>query len=285
MAVKIITSVAEMHSYSNTASKEGKIIGFVPTMGYLHKGHVSLVRKSNELCDITVASIFVNPIQFGPHEDLAKYPRDFERDKRLLEENDCDVIFFPDAGEIYPAGYQTSVEVNKITRILEGASRPTHFKGVTTVVAILFNCVKPHFAFFGQKDAQQAAVIKQMVTDLKMDIVIKIEPIVRELDGLALSSRNVYLSKEERENALILHKSLNLGKELIDAGERNTEKIISGMSGNISKVTSAKLDYAAIAGADDFNMAGRLEKGKSYYLLIACRIGSTRLIDNLLFTA
>ena len=284
MAVQIITSVAEMHSYSNEAAKEGKIIGFVPTMGYLHEGHISLVRKSNELCDVTVASIFVNPTQFGPHEDLAKYPRDFERDKKLLGENDCNVIFFPSAAEIYPAGFQTTVEVNKITRILEGASRPTHFKGVTSVVAILFNCVKPHFAFFGQKDAQQAAVIKQMVKDLKMDIRINVEPIIRETDGLALSSRNVYLSKEDRENALILYKTLLLGKEIIDAGERNCEKIITGMSDNAAKVTTAKLDYISITNADDFSMTVRLVAGKSYYLLIACRIGATRLIDNLLIT-
>lgn len=285
MALKIITSVAEMHSFSNRIAKEGKVIGFVPTMGYLHEGHISLVRKSNELCDVTVTSIFVNPTQFGPHEDLAKYPRDFERDKKLLEENDCDVIFHPDAAEIYPAGFQTSVEVNKITRILEGASRPTHFKGVTGIVTILFNCVKPHYAFFGQKDAQQAAVIRQMVKDLKMDLVVKVEPIVREADGLALSSRNIYLAKGEREDALILSKSLTLGKGMIDAGEKNAEKIITAMSENIAKVASAKLDYIAITNTDDFTMTGRVEKGKSYYLLIACRIGATRLIDNLLFTA
>ncbi len=284
MPVKIITTVSEMQNYSRGFSKAGKTIGFVPTMGYLHKGHLSLVKKSKETCDITVVSIFVNPTQFAPNEDLAKYPRDFERDKKLLEETGCDAIFFPDAAEIYPDSFQSYVDVTKITRILEGAYRPTHFKGVTTIVSILFNCVKPDCAFFGQKDAQQAAVIKRMVKDLKIDIKINVEPIVREDDGLAMSSRNIYLSKEDRENALVLYKSLTLGKEMIGAGERNADKVIDAMSGRIAEVKSARLDYIAIAKAETFDLAFKLEPGKSYYMLIACRIGATRLIDNFLVT-
>jgi pantoate--beta-alanine ligase len=285
MPVKVITTVKEMQAFSNQASKEGKLIGFVPTMGYLHDGHISLVKRSNEICGITVVSIFVNPTQFGPTEDLAKYPRDFERDKKLLEENNCDVIFYPQAEEIYPAAFQTTVEVTKITRILEGAYRPNHFKGVTTVVSILFNSVKPDYAFFGQKDAQQAAVIKRMVKDLKMDINVHVEPIVRESDGLAMSSRNVYLSKEDRENALVLYKSLSLGREMIEAGENNTDKIIDVMSANVVKVTSAKLDYISIVKEETFESVYKLEKGTCYIILIACRIGATWLIVNLLITA
>jgi pantoate--beta-alanine ligase len=282
MAIKIITTVEEMHTYSNKAAEEGKIIGLVPTMGFLHDGHLSLVKKSNEICDITIVSIFVNPTQFSPNEDLAKYPRDLERDTKLLEENGCDAIFHPEASEIYPAAFQTYVEVNKITKILEGAYRPTHFKGVTTVVNILFNCIKPRYAFFGQKDAQQAAVINRMVKDLKMDIHIRTNPIVREQDGLAMSSRNIYLSKEERVDALLLSQTIALGQEIVLSGERNAEKIIAAMSENVSKAASAKLDYIAIALVDTFELVSRLEEGNSYYILIACRIGATRLIDNLI---
>jgi pantoate--beta-alanine ligase len=284
MAIKIITTVDEMHAYSNQAAKEGKILGLVPTMGFLHEGHLSLVKKSNEICDITVVSIFVNPTQFAPNEDLAKYPRDFERDIKLLEENGCDAVFHPEAAEIYPAYFQTYVDVNKITKILEGAYRPTHFKGVTTIVNILFNCIKPRYAFFGQKDAQQVAVINRMVQDLKMDIHVQTGPIIREKDGLAMSSRNIYLSKEDRVNALLLSKTITLGKEKAASGERNAEKIIAAMSENVSKVDSAKLDYLAITQADTFELVSELEEGNSYYILIACRIGATRLIDNLIVT-
>lgn len=284
MAIKIITTVDEMHAYSNQAAKEGKIIGLVPTMGFLHEGHLSLVKKSNEICDITIVSVFVNPTQFAPNEDLAKYPRDFERDIKLLEENGCDAVFHPEAAEIYPASFQTYVDVNKITKILEGAYRPTHFKGVTTIVNILFNCIKPRYAFFGQKDAQQAAVINRMVKDLKMDIHVQTGPIIREKDGLAMSSRNVYLSKEDRVNALILSKTITMGKEKVISGERNAEKIIAAMSENVSKVASAKLDYLAITQADTFEPVSKLEDGNGYYILIACRIGATRLIDNLIVT-
>lgn len=284
MAIKIITTVDEMHAYSNQAAKEGKILGLVPTMGFLHEGHLSLVKKSNEICDITIVSIFVNPTQFAPNEDLAKYPRDFERDIKLLEENGCDAVFHPEAAEIYPVPFQTYVDVNKITKILEGAYRPTHFKGVTTIVNILFNCIKPRYAFFGQKDAQQVAVINRMVKDLKMDIHVQTGPIIREKDGLAMSSRNIYLSKEDRVNALVLSETIKLGKEKVISGERNAERIITAMSENISKVASAKLDYLAITHADTFELVSKLEEGNSYYILTACRIGVTRLIDNLIVT-
>jgi len=282
MAVKIIKSVKEMQSFSSLALKDGKTIGFVPTMGYLHDGHISLLKKANETCDISIVSIFVNPTQFGPSEDFAKYPRDFERDKELLDANRCCIIFAPEAEEIYSKSFQTYVEVNKITKILEGVYRPEHFKGVTTIVAVLFNCVKPDYAFFGQKDAQQAAVIKRMVEDLKIDVKIQICPIIRESDGLAMSSRNIYLSEKERQDALVLSRSLSQGKDMILAGERNSGKIISVISENISKIASARMDYAAIVEEKSFEPAGSLEEGKNYYILIASRIGSTRLIDNIL---
>jgi len=249
-------------------------------MGFLHEGHLSLVKKSNELCDVTVVSIFVNPTQFGPNEDLEKYPRDFEKDKSLLIKNNADVIFYPSADEIYPEGFQSFVEVTGITSKLEGESRPTHFRGVTTVVSILFNIVKPDVAIFGQKDAQQAAVICRMVKDLKLVLEIVVAPIVREPDGLAMSSRNVYLSQTERIDALVLSKSLSLADELIEKGERKTIAIISEMIKMIDSATSSNLDYVKIVDAHNFEEIEVLADGGKYYILIACKIGKTRLIDN-----
>ncbi len=269
-----------MQKLSAKLKAEGKTVGFVPTMGYLHEGHLSLVKKSKEQTDITVVSIFVNPTQFAPNEDLAKYPRDIERDKKLLKKYDVDYLFIPDVKEIYPDNFQTFVEINKITKHLEGEFRPTHFKGVATIVAILFNIVKPNFAFFGQKDAQQAAVIKRMVKDLKFDIRIVVCPIIREDDGLALSSRNVYLSAKERTDALVLSKSLKLAQKLIKDGENDSKVILNEMKEIISSVDTSNLDYIKIVSADTFEEAGKLTSGHQYYILIACRIGTTRLIDN-----
>ena len=215
-----------MQSVSRQISCSGKKIGLVPTMGYLHQGHLSLIKKSKELCDITVVSIFVNPTQFAPTEDYEKYPRDIERDNKLLKEYNIDYVFVPSQEEIYSSGYQSYVYVNEISKKFEGEFRPTHFRGVTTIVSILFNCVKPDLAFFGQKDAQQAAVIKQMVSDLKYDIEIIVCPIVRETDGLAMSSRNVYLSPEERTKALTLHKSLLYAKKLIEGKKWIPKKLL-----------------------------------------------------------
>lgn len=271
-----------MHAFSNERKREGKKIGLVPTMGYLHEGHLSLVDKAKELSDVVVVSIFVNPTQFAPNEDFTKYPRDEQKDKELLKDKGVDAVFMPAATEIYPPGYQSYVEVTEITKKQEGEFRPTHFKGVTTVVAILFNSVKPEVAIFGQKDAQQAAVIKRMVDDLKFDIQIVIAPIIREEDGLAKSSRNVYLSEKERKDALVLSSSLRYADQMIAAGERNAGVIISEMEKQIKAVDSSVLDYIRIAEAGSFNEVEMLQPGKEYYLLIACRIGKTRLIDNLL---
>lgn len=271
-----------MQQLANDLKAEGKTIGFVPTMGYLHEGHLSLIKKSKEKSDITVVSIFVNPIQFAPNEDLKKYPRDIERDKRLLKKYGVDYLFFPNEDDIYPKNFQTYVEVKNISKILEGEFRPTHFSGVTTIVSILFNSVKPDFAFFGQKDAQQAAIIKQMVRDLKFNIKIIVCPIIREPDGLAMSSRNVYLSKKEREDALILSKSLAIAVKYIKNGEKSSSKILNEMRKIVNSIASSKLDYIKIVESDSFAEAKKLLKDESFYILIACKIGSTRLIDNVL---
>jgi pantoate--beta-alanine ligase len=251
-------------------------------MGYLHEGHLSLIRKSKELCDVTIVSIFVNPAQFGPTEDFEKYPRDIERDNKLLKDHNVDFVFIPSVNEIYSHSYQTYVEVNEISRKFEGEFRPHHFKGVTTVVSILFNCIQPDFTFFGQKDAQQAAVIKQMVEDLKYDIKIVICPIVREPDGLAMSSRNVYLSPEERTKALAIYNSLMYAQKLIEGKEQDPEKIIGNMKIIIGQEKDIKLDYIAIVNTYGFREINFLiEEGNEYYILVAARIGKTRLIDNI----
>jgi pantoate--beta-alanine ligase len=253
-------------------------------MGFLHEGHLSLIRESKKRCDITVVSIFVNPTQFGPTEDFNKYPRDVERDNKLLEDEGVDFLFLPSTEEIYPKDFQTYVNVEYVTKKLEGEFRPTHFRGVTTVVLILFNCVQPDFAFFGQKDAQQLAVIKQMIKDLKLDIKIVSCPIVREPDGLAMSSRNVYLSASERKDALVLFHSLQKARKLISAGETSVSIILSEMTELFAGVSSANLDYIKIVEADTFEIVDELIRGKSYYILIACKIGNKRLIDNILIT-
>ena len=252
-------------------------------MGFLHEGHLSLVRKSKSSTDVTVVSIFVNPTQFAPNEDLEKYPRDIEKDKALLLKEGVDVLFIPLAKDIYPDDFQTYISVEKITQTLEGQSRPTHFKGVTTVVNILFNLVTPDVAFFGQKDAQQASVIKQMVKDLKLPVKIEICPIVREPDGLAMSSRNVYLSPTERVDALVLYTSLLKGEKLIFEGERDVQIILDNLTNRFSNIASAKLEYVKIVEEETFEIP-RLLENNNYIMLIACRIGKTRLIDNLLIT-
>jgi len=251
-------------------------------MGYLHKGHISLIKESKKKTDVTVVSVFVNPTQFAPNEDFSKYPRDIEKDTMLLSEEGVDFLFYPSVKEIYSDNYQTSVEVSDITKILEGEFRPTHYKGVTTVVAILFNCVNPDFAFFGQKDAQQTAVIRQMVNDLKYDIEIVVCPIVREDDGLAMSSRNIFLSPIEREKALIINKSLIQANDIIVSGEHNVKNIIKKINNNFIRESTVHLHYLRIVKAETFKEIEKLEVKKSYYVLIAAKVGTTRLIDNLL---
>ncbi len=280
--MRIITKVKEMQRVADELRREGKVIGVVPTMGYLHEGHLSLIRIAKEKSDVVITTIFVNPLQFAPHEDYDKYPRDFERDVKLAQSAGCDIIFYPSVEEMYPENFLTYVEVEKITKVLEGEFRPTHFRGVTTVVAKLFNITKPHIAVFGQKDAQQALIIKQMVRDLNFDIEIIVAPIVREADGLAMSSRNVYLSESERKDATVLYQSLKLAEKLVKEGERNPQNIVSQMEELIRSKPTAKIDYIAIVDPNTLEKVEKLEEGEEYLVAIAVRIGSTRLIDNTL---
>ncbi len=259
--------------------KKGKIIGFVPTMGYLHEGHLSLMRVAKKKSDVLVVSIFVNPTQFGPKEDFKRYPRDLGRDRRLLKETGCDFLFVPDTNDMYPERYETYIEVEDSTKVLEGAFRPGHFKGVTTIVAKLFNIVQPDITVFGQKDFQQAAVIKRMAKDLNFPVRIMVAPTIREKSGLALSSRNSYLSFEEKKQALVLYQSLNLAKKMIESGERDSGKIKNRMKKLIQEKPKAKIDYIAI---NDSETLRPLKKVKGDVLIsLAVRIGKTRLIDNI----
>ncbi len=229
MIMRVIKSPFEVKKISDNFRKEGKIIGFVPTMGYLHEGHLSLVRRSKKECDVTFVSIFVNPIQFGPNEDFERYPRDEKRDLELLSKEGVDYVFIPEVHDMYPADYSVYVDETELSKYLCGARRPGHFRGVCTVVTKLFNIVKPHKAYFGKKDYQQFRIIERMVRDLNMDVEIVPCPIIRETDGLAMSSRNVYLTPEERKDAVCLYKSLQLASKMIREGERNPQKIIKAM--------------------------------------------------------
>ena len=256
----------------------GGTVGLVPTMGYLHKGHLALIRRAREECEHVVVTIFVNPTQFGPKEDLSRYPRDLERDSTSITAY-TDLLWTPTAEMMYPQGYQTWVEVETMTRPLEGAMRPGHFRGVTTVVAKLFNAVQPHKAYFGQKDAQQAAVLRQMVRDLNFPIEMVICPTTREPDGLAMSSRNVYLDPEQRKAATVLFRSLSAAKELYEAGERNAEKIRVKMKAMLASEPLAEPQYVSCA---DYDTLEELDDIKRKALLsMAVYFGKTRLIDNL----
>jgi len=270
-------SISTLDELSNFRLSLDGTVGLVPTMGFLHEGHLSLIRRAREECDHVIVSIFVNPTQFNPNEDLSKYPRDLDRDLKLIEPL-TDLVWMPSAEMMYPQGYQTWVEVEAITSPLEGTMRPGHFKGVTTIVAKLFNGVQPHKAYFGQKDAQQAAVIRQMVRDLNFPIEIVVCSIVREADGLAMSSRNVYLDTEQRKAATILFRSLSAAKELYDGGERNAEKIRSKMKDVLASEPLADVQYVSCADYDTLEELDEI-KGKAL-LSMAVFIGNTRLIDN-----
>lgn len=277
--MKIATTIAEVRAQVREWKQQGLTVGLVPTMGYLHEGHASLVKTSVQQCDRTVASVFLNPTQFGPGEDLETYPRDFERDCALLTECGCDMVFHPEVSEMYPDGFATFVEVqSEMPRQLCGKTRPIHFRGVCTVVSKLFNIVTPDKAFFGQKDAQQLAIIRRMVLDLSMGIEIVGCPIIREADGLAKSSRNTYLSAEERKAALVLSRAVKLGQELVRNGEKNADAIVNAMRALIEQEPLARIDY--VSAVDGLTMLPVHEINGGELIAMAVYIGKTRLIDN-----
>jgi pantoate--beta-alanine ligase len=279
--MKIIKSPQEMSSFSSQARQTGKTIAFVPTMGYFHEGHLSLMREGRRRGDLLVVSLFVNPTQFGPSEDFEKYPRDFERDRKMAEGVGVDILFAPEAMDMYPPDHQTIVRVEKVTQGLCGRSRPTHFQGVTTVVNMLFNMVRPHIAIFGQKDYQQLVTIKQMVKDLHMEIEILGMPTIREPDGLAMSSRNTYLQPKEREAARSLYRSLERARELLEKGERRAEKILNEVVQILSSEPLVRIDYVQLCDATTLDDIVEI-KG-DVVIAIAAFVGKTRLIDNLLY--
>ena len=273
-------TVAELRSEIASAKAAGKTIGLVPTMGALHEGHASLVKAANQENDVVVVSVFVNPTQFGPNEDLDSYPRTLDADCKLAEAQGADIVFAPSPKEMYPSEDMTWVEVTgDVTKVLCGRSRPIHFRGVTTVVSKLFNLAQPDRAYFGQKDAQQVQVLKRMVKDLFFNLQLRIMPIVREADGLAKSSRNTYLSAEERQAGLILSKSLKHAKELFAAGERDPQKLVAATTAMIKTEPMANIDYVEIYQMPDLNECPTPMQGENL-LALAVRFGTTRLIDN-----
>jgi pantoate--beta-alanine ligase len=281
--MEILFSASQMTSLSRDARRAGKRVGFVPTMGALHEGHLSLVRAARAQSDTVVVSIFVNPTQFGPHEDFGKYPRTFDQDRAMLEREGVDCIFFPSVEEMYPPGATTWVTVEGLSEKLDGRSRPGHFRGVTTVVSKLFNIVQPHAAFFGQKDAAQVAIIRKMVRDLNFPVKIVVCPIVRESDGLAMSSRNAYLTPQECKQALILSRSLRQVQLLVEQGERNGHKLIAAGKQAMAEEPAVRLDYFEIVDPDTLDPVTDVAKGA--LVAVAAYVGSTRLIDNLLLPA
>jgi pantoate--beta-alanine ligase len=278
--MKICKTIEEMRSASSATRREGKRFGFVPTMGALHEGHLSLVRAAKAKSDVVAVSIFVNPLQFGPTEDLAKYPRSFERDREFLEKEAVDILFAPQTEEMYPKGAVTYVTVEGLSEKLCGSSRPGHFRGVTTVVAKLFHIVEPDLAFFGQKDAAQATIIRRMVRDLNLPVEIVVCPIVREPDGLAMSSRNAYLSPQERKTALVLNRSLTETKNRFDQGERNAIALIAVGKQIVAQEPAARLDYFEILDPGTLDPIQALTSPA--LVAVAAFVGNTRLIDNIL---
>jgi pantoate--beta-alanine ligase len=278
--LKTLRTIAEMRAASRQARQSGKRLGFVPTMGALHEGHLSLVRAAHQATDVVVASIFVNPTQFGPNEDLAKYPRSFERDCELLEKEGVEWLFAPSVQEMYPSGAVTWVLVEELSNKFDGRSRPGHFRGVSTVVSKLFHIVEPNIAFFGQKDAAQAAIIRRMVLDLNLPVEVAVCPIVREPDGLAMSSRNAYLDSQQRQKALVLHRSLMRVQELLERGEISAHILASEGRNEFNADPSVRLDYFEIVNPDTLDPIEDISNGA--LIAVAAYIGSTRLIDNTL---
>ena len=276
--MEIIQSLEEMQRRALVLKRAGRRVGFVPTMGFLHEGHLSLMRLARERCDVLVASIFVNPTQFGPNEDLDAYPRDFDRDEALCESVGVDLVFYPEAESMYAADASVWIDEASLSRGLCGASREGHFRGVCTVVAKLFNLVLPDVAVFGEKDAQQLRVIERMVRDLDFPVEILRGPIVREPDGLAMSSRNKYLSAEQRKNALCLRRALDRAEELFGAGERSASVLRGAMEALVEAVPGVEIDYAEIVDDETLRPVGVVESG--VLVALAVKIGGTRLIDN-----
>ncbi|HLW03080.1 MAG TPA: pantoate--beta-alanine ligase [Ktedonobacterales bacterium] len=278
--MQVINTVAEMLALRWSA---GESVGLVPTMGYLHDGHLSLAHAARQECDRVVVSIFVNPTQFGPREDLSRYPRDLPRDLALLDQANVDYVFTPTAEDVYPSGFASYIDpIGPLVERLEGATRPGHFRGVATVVAKLFQLVRPQRAYFGQKDAQQAAVIRRLVADLHFGLTLRILPTVREADGLAMSSRNAYLSPEERQAATILYKALTEARRQVDAGEPNTDALRVTLARVIASEPRAHLDYADVCDPNTMLPLPRIEPGQPVLLALAARVGPARLIDNFL---
>jgi pantoate--beta-alanine ligase len=278
--MKICNTIEDMRAACRAARHGGKRLGFVPTMGALHEGHLSLVRAAKAACDVVAVSIFVNPTQFGPTEDLAKYPRTFERDRELLESEGVELLFAPAVEEMYPAGAATWVTVEGLSDKLDGRSRPGHFRGVSTVVAKLFHVVEPDVAFFGQKDAAQIAVVRRMVRDLSFPVEIVACPIVREADGLAMSSRNAYLNEQQRKQALVLHRALMQVKNLWESGERGAEKLLAAGRAEVALEEAVRLDYFEIVDAESLDAVEKVESGT--LVAVAAFVGTTRLLDNIL---
>ena len=278
--MKIIENISEMQRYTAQLRQNGKVVGFVPTMGALHQGHLSLLEQARNETDHVVASIFVNPAQFGPKEDYNKYPRDLKGDIEKVAAIGVDTLFTPTASQIYPEGYRTYIEVEGLSDILCGKIRPGHFRGVATVVLKLFNIVRPHKAFFGQKDFQQTVVIKKMAEDLNTDVTVIVFPTVREPDGLAMSSRNQYLSREERISAAILYRSLLEARLLFEKGEHSEDKLRDAITTTFMSEPSSQLEYVAIVNGNTLQEETDVQKGT--VITIAARIGKTRLIDNII---
>lgn len=279
--MKIITTINEMRSFSESHRMRGRKLGFVPTMGFLHEGHLSLMRRARQENDILVASVFVNPTQFGPSEDLDRYPRDAEGDRAKCEASGVDALFMPQALELYPEKPVVFVAVEGVSEVLEGALRPGHFRGVATIVAKLFNIVKPHRAYFGQKDFQQCVVIKRMVAGLNLDVEVAVLPTVREQDGLAMSSRNSYLNEAERRAAAVIWRALSEGERLFRTGQRDAALLQSAVRGVLTQEPGLPIDYVELVDPDSLLPTAVVESRT--VILVAVRVGRTRLIDNLQF--
>jgi len=281
--LKVITEIDKMKTYAKIMRKDSKVIGFVPTMGYFHEGHLSLMRAARKQCDTVIVSVYVNPAQFGPKEDLTKYPRQIQRDEELARIEGADVIFVPRDEDMYPEGYSTYVNVEGLTEKLCGKARPGHFRGVTTIVMKLFEIIKPEIAYFGQKDAQQAFVIQKMIKDLNLDITMKILATVREKDGLAMSSRNSYLKKSERKEAPVVYQALLEAERMVQRGENSAKVMTKAMRETIKKASSAKIDYISVV--DTKSLEDVVTIKNEALVTAAVLIGKTRLIDNVIVNA